>query len=278
MDKYTVENNYIRENLVSEVLLKNISEKYNIGYEELLIKLNQIKSIKTINTKYSSDHLFFSKENEKSFYLAGFIAADGCVFKKDNSKILNIFLAEKDLYFLQKIKEYLNYNGPIYKKQDRKFNENCNYSVIYGFTLASHQIFDDLNKFGIIPNKTKVFKMPEWLLNHSLVNHFIRGYFDGDGSIYLYKNKNNEPVKPSLDMVGNLYFLNQIKDIFNKHANINSETKPRLNNGSYNIKFCGSIMVDEIKNYLYKDATIFMERKKVLFDICPPKRERYISR
>ena len=39
----------------------------------------------------------------------------------------------------------------------------------------------DLMKLGVVPRKSLIAEMPN--INKSLVRHFIRGYFDGDGNI-----------------------------------------------------------------------------------------------
>lgn len=45
-------------------------------------------------------------------------------------------------------------------------------------------MFGDLSKHGCVPNKSLILKFPTTLPNE-LVNDFIRGYFDGDGSVYI---------------------------------------------------------------------------------------------
>ena len=37
--------------------------------------------------------------------------------------------------------------------------------------------------------------MPNWVKNHDLVNHFLRGYFDKDGCVGNYKKKGIENTK-----------------------------------------------------------------------------------
>ena len=39
----------------------------------------------------------------------------------------------------------------------------------------------DLMKLDVVPRKSLIAEMPN--INKSLVRHFIRGYFDGDGNI-----------------------------------------------------------------------------------------------
>ena len=48
-------------------------------------------------------------------------------------------------------------------------------------------MFNDLIKQGCVPNKSLILTFPnKYQVPKNLINHFIRGYFDGDGSIYEY--------------------------------------------------------------------------------------------
>lgn len=49
----------------------------------------------------------------------------------------------------------------------------------------------DLEKWGCIENKTFKLKFPEFL-SEELVPHFIRGYFDGDGSVFIHRQKTTD--------------------------------------------------------------------------------------
>ena len=46
---------------------------------------------------------------------------------------------------------------------------------------------NDLINLGCIPNKSLILLPPK--LKDEFISHFIRGYFDGDGSIGKYKNR-----------------------------------------------------------------------------------------
>jgi hypothetical protein len=58
-------------------------------------------------------------------------------------------------------------------------------------------------------------------------------------------------------------FLSSIKEIFAKN-NICTSTQPKLVSGIADIKYCGNGHVRKIAKFLYKDATIFLDRKHAL--------------
>lgn len=46
-------------------------------------------------------------------------------------------------------------------------------------------MYTDLLKLGLYPNKSLTVKFPD--IPQKFINHFVRGYFDGDGCIYFEK-------------------------------------------------------------------------------------------
>lgn len=57
---------------------------------------------------YNVNDYYFTDSSNQSIYWAGFIAADGCLSKKDNSFSLSV--AIKDIAHLEKFKENIRRN------------------------------------------------------------------------------------------------------------------------------------------------------------------------
>ncbi|MGL4759866.1 MAG: hypothetical protein ACRCWG_00155 [Sarcina sp.] len=125
----------------------------------------------------------------------------------------------------------------------------------------------DLRKLGLYPNKSmSIEHTPK--LKKSLERHFIRGYFDGDGSVILSHNSTyhivngvkKKYVYPTFgfDMLGTESMLNEIKDIMKlkHHTLLNTKTE-RIKRLVCRAK--GE--AEYIFEYLYKNSTIFMDRK-----------------
>ena len=117
---------------------------------------------------------YFSSENERMAYLLGFLASDGTIDKKNNRIKIGLSSVDKD--FLIMIKKELGYEGDIL---DYQTSNGFNVSEL---TFTSQQIKKDLAKYNIVPNKTFTYTFPE-SLNKKYWIDFIRGYFDGDGSV-----------------------------------------------------------------------------------------------
>jgi hypothetical protein len=245
--------------IVKNDLLKSISDRFSISYELLLDELSKIERTRIVRSKYSCNHNFFSKDDEKSFYWAGFIAADGCVYKRSNSKTLNIALAEKDLSHLIRFKNDVEFDGLIYKSISKHSNSNPNWndSIKRSLQISSPQLFEDLKRFNIVPDKTKIYTFPEWLRNHEMANHFMRGYVDGDGSFFYDKSRN----RVCFELRGTLEFLEVFKEILEKNLSTKTNVSVTTPDSTSKIKYYGKKVVPQIVDFFYKDATIFLLRK-----------------
>jgi hypothetical protein len=256
-------NNYINIEIIKNELLRSISDTYNIPYDLLVEELNQIKTTQIAKSKYSCDHSFFSRDNEQSFYWAGFVAADGCVFKRGNSTTLNVSLSEKDLDHLKRFKLDLNFDGKITRSVTKHSltNPNWNDSIKRGISISSFQMFQDLKRFNINPNKTKVYTFPFWLENHPLVNHFMRGYADGDGSFF----DDIQRKRICFELRGNFDFLVIYKRILDKNLDFDIKNKVTTPDSTSKIKYYGKKNMPSLIRFLYKDANVYLKRK---FDIA----------
>jgi len=162
----TGKQNGVGERIVRRVLLEN---KIHIrSQSEAAIIANIQRRQFNLNDNY------FSSENERMAYLLGFLASDGTVDKKNNRIKISLSSVDKD--FLIAIKKELEYEGDILDYQ------TSNGFGVSELTFTSQQIKKDLAKYNIVPNKTFTYTFPEKLTKKYWID-FIRGYFDGDGSV-----------------------------------------------------------------------------------------------
>lgn len=137
-------------------------------------------SIKTI---YSYNEKYFEviDTSEKAYWL-GFIAADGCLYRREGHQgMVSIAINEKDLELLNNFKNEINTTKPISITQHKKRPE----TRMANLQITGDKIFNDILSLGIGIRKTydmdldQVFqKIPK-----KYIPDFILGYFDGDGSI-----------------------------------------------------------------------------------------------
>lgn len=233
--------------------LKEIGKIFGVSDETIrqtFIKNNvKIKSLKIAKRKYSLNEKFFETiDSEDKAYFLGFIYADGWISKN----VMGIELSEQDLHILESFKKCLETEKPLIFRQARKETHQNQYTL----KVSSDKIVDDLKKIGVSENKTHNLNFNLDYFKNDVIRHFIRGVFDGDGTI----NKNY------VSIVGNCEFLNGIKQFlltigikFNLYdSDCQSENIKRL---SLNNKS----MVKLLYDYLYTESTLFLPRKKIKF-------------
>jgi transposase-like protein len=216
---------------------------------------------------YNANYNLFKEENEQSLYWAGFIAADGCVKQRKTNCSdrfeLQIALSSKDHKHLEKFKNDIQYDGPIRKSisKNSKINPLWNDTESCEIQITSKEIFDDLSKYNIVPRKSLIYTFPEWLITHPLINHFMRGYFDGDGSWYLQKYLQKKQ-QLMFSLRGTPEFLTTYRTILERECGLQRRDKLiRINSGIGVLEYGGNGITSKIASFLYKDASIYLDRK-----------------
>lgn len=197
-----------------------------------------------VNSIYSLDTTFFEKiDSEEKAYLVGLLLADGHV-SKNNA----IMITLKDLDTIQKFKHAIKSNARI--KIDRYGN--------YQFSVSSKVMSDDLRKMGFTNRKSYEIDIDLVLsfIPREYEHHFVRGLFDGDGSIKIYKYSYQKSPQLHFGFTGLINVVKYIKGYLGLHTKTVKESEITYTC----VSSCKKTIID-IYNILYKDATIYMERK-----------------
>lgn len=207
--------------------------------------------------KYTLNENVFDSINECTVYWLGFLYADGYNYEK--GKHIALSLAEEDQKHIEKFKNFLvtNKNINIYPPS-RGGEQNMHSLVIYSGKLSNK-----LKELGCMQNKTFKIQFPTFLPD-DMIRHFIRGYFDGDGSVGRYFNKNKNNYNCVISIVSNEQFLSELKIIIEKNCNINLYLYKNFNKGKSDVKSIssnGSFQVYKFLNWIYEDCTIYLDRK-----------------
>ena len=135
---------------------------------------------------FKVDDNYFECLNPENTYYLGFLAADGCV--RPNRNEIKIGLSSIDRQWLE-----------IFKQDLQIEREIKDYLTPKGFQVSeicfsSSRIKETLANYDIVPNKTiKEISMQN--IPNELKIHYIRGFFDGDGSFSWNKNTKQAMVK-----------------------------------------------------------------------------------
>lgn len=216
--------------------------------------------------KHYFDLNFFEKiDTEEKAYWLGFLYADGGVTTKNNNYTLSLSLSTKDIEHLEKFKKVLNATNPIRTKPGSGYLPN-NYYV--AFDVYSKKLVTDLINVGCYPNKSLTLKFPNtnYFNDSSLIRHFIRGYFDGDGSVFISNEKHwrHKRIFPVIHFrfCGTYEMLSEIQKILNIGGTL-KHSKSAHNN--YELAYKRRKRAKIFMEYLYKDATIYLDRKYQIF-------------
>lgn len=202
--------------------------------------------------KYKYDVNAFLEKNELCYYFLGFIFADGCL----TNGYITININNKDVEILEKFKVFLKTQKPIYSIKETN-------SVMFSF--KNKNIYESLLLYNLTPKKSLTTKFPK-NIPENMIHHFIRGYFDGDGSVSVINRKTTKGLK--INIVGTFEFLNDlqhhlIKNIKTSPKSISQITK---NKNTYQLNFKSIVDVLKFRDFIYKDATIFLNRKNQIFN------------
>lgn len=129
-------------------------------------------------TKYhSNENKLLDEGDLETWWFIGLLAADGSISSKDGSVIIS--QSNKDAYLIGEIKEIFCIENPIYNSVNGRGNETQTLS------FRCEKFKSRLNDLGVTANKTKNLEFPK-IEDAQTRLAFMRGYFDGDGSVGYY--------------------------------------------------------------------------------------------
>ena len=232
---------------LSGLSAQKVANKVNRSKNGVLYVLNK-NNINTSNRKYDlrrhsvNDDFFNTIDCQEKAYILGLLMADGNVL---DDYTIQITLQIRDEHILQKISELIESTYPLYYSKNKKY---CT------LRFMSKKITQDLAKYNIVPRKSLILEPPN--IPSHLYRHLVRGYFDGDGSIYLDKKINQYRIH----FVGTKSVLSDFIDKMNWRKHKIRRAK-KNNVFTFRLEYGGNILVSNMLNTLYKDSTIHFKRK-----------------
>ncbi len=118
------------------------------------------------------NHKFFKKWSPQMAWVLGVIATDGSLESKRQ-----VAICQKEPELLWKLRSLLGSDAPLIHLPKRG-----RAGAIYRFAIGSRDIVEDLNRLGVPFNKSLKLRFPK--VPQKYMRHFLRGCWDGDGSVY----------------------------------------------------------------------------------------------
>lgn len=243
---------------------KQLTEKYGIDVNYYFRKFGLTKHRNRQSDRKQILYKFDSISNEFEAYLLGFIMADGSVSTGTGCLKIKLKNDPDGQLLLTQVKNYISPESPI------SITDKIVEIKIYCQELTDNLI----NKFGVVPNKTYIgLKFPN--IDESLYRHFIRGYFDADGTVF-YDRKYLKSNICSIDE-NFLLEIQKILDIEQIDNRINVEirqgkllktpsgTESTSFKNMYRLYVSKKEALSKFKKYLYENSNYFFKRKFNIF-------------
>lgn len=260
---WTIEEERFLINNYKSMKNKDISLILNKTLKSIELKAKRLGLKK--DKKYFYDYSkFLSITTEEDAYWLGFLYADGYVCITSRSYWFGCDLQASDFEHLEKLNKFMGSNRPI-----RYFDKICSLSGsisdMCSITFHNKDFVYRLIKLGCTQRKSLTITMPFGKFDNILMRHFIRGYFDDDGSLGDYRKYNYTSL--SIES-GSEIFLKELSDYIFKEIGVKCYI--------YSDKTCWKLLVRkqiDVKlflEYMYKDSNIYLERKynKYLLSHC----------
>lgn len=210
------------------------------------------EKISKYSRKYKvKEDVFDYIDSEEKAYWLGWYMTDGYNHQTKNCVALR--LQEKDKEILEKLRTFLETDTPIHT-----FTRNSNKYV--ELNVCSSHISNSLASLGVVQRKVYNKSIPD--IEYKYIRSFLRGYFDGDGcvSITHRKDRGENSKTYQVTFTGNKEPMLFIEQILRKELGI-SYRQLQPHNKSYTLHYSGRNICTKILNWLYKDATIYLQRK-----------------
>lgn len=255
------------------MVFAEIPETRRLGFTNYLKRTGvRIKTLSEVRKLITKENFFESIDSELKAYLLGFFAADGCLERRKDydSYTLRIGVSIKDAHILKLFNKTL---------ADDKISIGITSENMATFAITSKKLGEDLIALGFTKDKTKDWsKFP--IISKDLIPHFIRGLFDGDGTVSVDRRHAGGRLSGLNRRVGfvsaNEGILKEIADktgiAFTIHKCEGKDCVIRGRLATFGIHHkCEIFNLDDIRkmhSYLYENATYFFKRKKDKFDLA----------
>eukprot|EP01084_Bolivina_argentea_P015210 28434_1 len=201
---------------------------------------------------------FFNTWNPTMAYWLGFLFADGNVYKAATISNIQLGLKCIDYGHVAKYKTALQstYTLALYKTN-------------FGTCRAAHSITNNvlaakLIQLGCIPRKSLTLEWPKNIPD-KYVHHFVRGYFDGDGSIQFCLDRKAFVIS----FVGTNAFIHDLQSYVKTLALINLKARGCVsqNSSCHQLSYGGNKSSIAVLNWMYKDSdeSTRLSRKYALY-------------
>lgn len=196
--------------------------------------------------------------------------SDGCLLKEGRNKTAYaVRISSNDYDIIEWLHTYLCVGNKIYKQGEKSFTIKFRNKEAISFMMDNE----------LTERKSLTVKFPN--IPDNVLPDFIRGYFDGNGSVVLHKTKYNTYGQISITS-GSFEFLDSLQNKLQENNIVTRLYKDgRPTNGSYYLKVIKRKEIEKMYNYMYSDLNdiVYLQRKYDKYTElinCKPKYQSHI--
>jgi len=154
------------------------------------------------------DEAFFTRTDDRVAYWMGFFMADGNVIKVGNTWQFTLAVNEKDKSLLEQLCRDLSISTDLLKTHQRTTKDGNPQSLVW-FRLCHESLQDWFLRWGIVPRKSYNFVEPT--IPVDLYPGFLRGWFDGDGCLYIRQKTSRVELRIAGNEEGMTWYAKALK-------------------------------------------------------------------
>lgn len=247
-----------------------IAKIYNVSHTAILDCLERHNYPRRVNwwanTKYPIDETYFNEINTPTkAYFLGFLYADG--YCHDTKNIIALKIQERDGYILDLFNKELKTSKPL----TNVLKQSPAHQNMVMLRINNGRLSESVKKLGLYQRKSLTLQFPnDNQIPPHLLNHFIRGYFDGDGCVMIPKGKIThtqivicltEAFGRSLQLI--LQKLN-IKSSIGLHTKHSTIWRLTVGGRKQGLKFLNWIYPEGVEAYLIRKYEKYLLIKKYI--------------
>ena len=228
---------------------------------EKILKERNIERTGAGRRSYQVNEYYFDEiDTSNKAYILGFFYADGSNVK--SKRTISMSLEEKDKDILERIRNEIGSERPLeFLDYSNKHDFRYTYKNQYRLLLFSAHMCNVLESIGMVPNKSLVADFPT--LPSELVRHFVRGLFDGDGSVYRHKYKNRNSYQHTLTITSTLSLCEKLVNVVESALDINCHIYDASNHNGITKVFTisGKNQIKKFMDWIYDGSDLKLQRK-----------------
>ena len=209
---------------------------------------------------YYCDYQYFDNiDTEEKAYWLGFMTADGWISenKKNGSGVVGIELSYNDIAHVKEFNKAIKGNYQItdrWRPCSLSDPDKKNHSCV--LRIFSKTMYDSLVDKGFDNDKSFTASIP--VLPNDLYRHYVRGYFDGNGTICVSNNRLGVHF-----CTASKQFKDDLIELLKKEDIVLSDYF-EVNEFMTEVYYPEAIGRDQqisLLDYMYKDSSIYLPRK-----------------